>query len=124
MVHRTSGPNRAPVRALFPPGHHAMDPQRNKSPESPVQPKHQSGATAIEFAFVLPLLIALTPFLSPSRRDLFPIDETRYSEVVREMGGEEQKAGVYFPFSTGKVFDKAAATSKHHRNRRPLSLIL
>lgn len=60
MVHRTSGPNRAPVRALFPPGHHAMDAQRHKSPESPVQPKHQSGATAIEFAFVLPLLIALT----------------------------------------------------------------
>jgi 4-amino-4-deoxy-L-arabinose transferase-like glycosyltransferase len=34
---------------------------------------------------VIVLLVALTPFLSPANRDLFGGDETRYSEIVREM---------------------------------------
>ena len=34
---------------------------------------------------VIVILVALTPFLSPSTRDLFGGDETRYSEIVREM---------------------------------------
>jgi 4-amino-4-deoxy-L-arabinose transferase-like glycosyltransferase len=37
----------------------------------------------------LVVLAVLSPFLTPSRRDLYPNDETRYSEIVHEMSGND-----------------------------------
>jgi 4-amino-4-deoxy-L-arabinose transferase-like glycosyltransferase len=48
---------------------------------------HPGRALNVALAVIV-LAVALTPFLSPSKRDLYPSDETRYSEIVREMSSQ------------------------------------